>query len=65
MIYYTTEARMSAIHRIMDLIQKIGEIPGNILSYHDAMSVTWFLIILMEEIEKEDKHANERKMVRK
>lgn len=55
MIYYTNEARKSAIENISRLIVKIGEIPGNILNYSDATMVNLYLARLKEEIEKEIK----------
>lgn len=55
MIYYTNEARKSAIENISRLIVKIGEIPGNILNYSDVTMVNLYLARLKEEIEKEMK----------
>lgn len=55
MLYYSSEARKSAVNRIKELIQVVGEIPGIFLSYNDAMSINYYLSMLINEVEKEDK----------
>jgi hypothetical protein len=62
MLYYSDEARKSAISSIKECILKIGTIPGQHLSYSDARKTTTFLNMLIDEIEKESKceHKKER-----
>lgn len=55
MLYYSSEARKSAVNRIQELIKVVGEIPGTYLSYNDAMSINYYLSMLINEVEKEDK----------
>lgn len=55
MMYYSDEARISAIYAIRDCIEKILEIPGSYLSYYDARRTTEFLNILIDEIERESR----------
>lgn len=58
MLYYSTEARISAINNILDLNAKISEIPGNVLSYEDSRAVSKYLSILIDEITKEEKRVS-------
>ena len=53
-LYFSTEARVKAIKTIRDLQVKIGHIPGQYLSYSDAMTLTHLLSDLMSVIQKED-----------
>lgn len=55
MLYYSHEARDSAMKRITELCVKIGTIRGDELNYTDARAVTGFLQMLKAEIEQEDK----------
>lgn len=55
MLYYTHEARNSAVDSIHDCIKKISRINGTELSYTDAATITRFLSMLEDEIVKEDK----------
>lgn len=55
MMYYSDEARISAIYAIGDCIEKISTVPGNYLSYNDARRTTAFLNILIDEIKKESR----------
>lgn len=55
MIYYSNEARNTAITRIKELIPKIASIPGDVLSYSDASDTISYLGNLLNEIEKEAK----------
>lgn len=64
-MYYTDEARISAINAIRDCISKIGEIPGNHLSYLDARKTSSFLNMLIDEIKKESKAQNEKTAAQK
>ena len=57
MMYYTDEARMSAIYSIQDCIAKINSVPGDQLSYQDAGKTTRFLNMLIDEIKKERKES--------
>lgn len=55
MMYYTTEARKSAVKRIDDLMSKIASVSGDQLSYTDSTDAIRYLGMLKDEIEKEDK----------
>ena len=55
MMYYSDEARMSAIESIRDCIEKIGQIKGSELSYQDARKTSAFLSMLIDEIMKESR----------
>lgn len=60
MMYYSDEARMSAINGIRDCIEKIGNVSCNQLSYTDARKMNTFLNMLIDEIKKESRNANKR-----
>lgn len=60
MMYYSDKARTNAINEIKDCMSKIGEIPGNHLSYLDATKTTRFLSMLIDQIEKEGKDQKRR-----
>ena len=60
MLYYSDEARMSAVSSIKNCIEKIGAIPGQYLSYSDARKTTAFLNMLIDEIEKESKTEHKK-----
>ena len=53
MLYYSDEARQSAINNISELIAKIGTIPGNYLDYTSARDITKHLADLQKIISKE------------
>lgn len=53
MLYYSNEARKSAIDNISELIVKIGTIPGNHLDYTSARKLTTYLSDLQNIISKE------------
>ena len=53
MLYYSDEARQSAINNISELIVKIGTIPGNYLDYTSARDLTKHLADLQKIISKE------------
>lgn len=55
MLYYTEEARKSAIKNINELIVKVGKIPGNYLDYTSATEITRHLSDLIKVIEKENR----------
>lgn len=65
MLYYTTEARRSAIDSIRELQQKIGKIGGDQLSYLDAGAAIGYLDLLLHEIVKEDVRAQAAKQAPK
>ena len=60
MMYYSDEARMSAIKNIRDCIEKIGQIKGSELSYQDARKTSAFLSMLIDEIMKESRQHNKK-----
>lgn len=43
MIYYSNEARESAMNRIQEVMAKIARIPGNILNNDDAVAAIRYL----------------------
>ena len=53
MLYYSDEARQSAINNISELIVKIGTIPGNYLDYTSARELTNHLTDLQRIISRE------------
>lgn len=61
MLFYTEEARKSAINSILDCMNKIGNVKGSELSYTDAHTATKYLSMLIDEIEKESKAQKEDK----
>ena len=60
MMYYSNEARMSAIDSIRDCIEKIGRVKGSELSYQDARKTSAFLSMLIDEIMKESRQQNKK-----
>ena len=64
MLYYTTEARRSAIDSIRDLQHKIGKIGGDKLSYLDASAAIQYLDLLKYEIIQEDVRADAARQAR-
>ena len=56
MMYYSQQARHSAMDRIQELCAKVAEIPGNVLNYNDATAIVNYLSDYRKEIEKEYKH---------
>lgn len=61
MMYYSDEARMSAIESISDCIKKISTIKGSELSYTDASTANRFLSMLIDEIMKESREQGKEK----
>ena len=55
MMYYSDEARESAINAIMNCMAKISSVKGSELSYQDASQTNRFLSMLIDEIKKESK----------
>ena len=55
MMYYTKEARESAMSNINELMSKIATVSGDQLSYTDAAAAIRYLGMLKDEIEKENK----------
>ena len=53
MMYYSTEARRSALKAISESIKKVSEIPGDVLSYSDASQIIHYLMVLEDEVQKE------------
>lgn len=60
MMYYSDEARMSAINAIQDCMEKIASVKGSELSYQDASKTNRFLSMLIDEIKKESKEQTQR-----
>lgn len=63
MLYYTHEARKSAIKSIKNCIEKVASIKGSELSFDDAAQTTRFLSMLVDAIENEDKTNNDREHI--
>lgn len=61
MLFYSDEARTSAIKKIEDIIDKLGNIKCSELSYIDYLSIVRYLNMLKEEIIKESKSIESRK----
>ena len=55
LLYYSNEARRSAIEEIRKLIQTVYAIPGNVLEYNDASAIARYLEKLADEIERESR----------
>ena len=56
MMFYSSDARKSAIESIHDLNKKIATIPGNYFGYDDAERLRILLAIFENEINKEQKN---------
>lgn len=54
-LYYTTEARESAIRNIEELIEKINQVSGAELDYIASRQTTHYLIDLIKVIKAEEK----------
>ena len=61
MLYYSDEARISAIESIRDCMKKISTIKGSELSYTDASKTNRFLSMLIDEIMKESKEQGKNR----
>lgn len=53
--YNTVDGKLDRINHLKDLISKIGEIPGNHLSYLDARAISQYLIDIQKDLEKQIK----------
>lgn len=58
MLYSTTEARLKAAQRLEFLMEKLGHIPADVMSYSDVRTTRNFLAMLKDQIMKEDKESN-------
>ena len=58
MMFYTTEARNSAIEKIHEISKTVSNIPGNYLNFDDACKLHQFLGLLVDQIEKEEKETS-------
>ena len=65
MIYYSDKARETAKENISRLVQLVAGVPGNVLSYNEASNINYYLLMLENEIEREqnkiDRERRERK----
>ena len=57
MMYYSSEARKSAVESIKHCIEKVSTIPGNVLSFNDSSMTIKYLNVLIDQIEKEGRKA--------
>ena len=51
--YNTADDKLDRINHLKDLISKIGEIPGDHLSYSDARDISQYLIDIQKDLEKQ------------
>jgi hypothetical protein len=58
MIYYSDQARETAKENISRLVQLVASIPGNVLSYNEANDINYYLLVLKNEIEREQNKIN-------
>lgn len=61
MLFYSDKARTSAINKIEDVVNKLGNIKCSELSYIDYLLIVRYLNMLKEEIIKESKSIESRK----
>lgn len=59
MMYYSNEARVSAIRNINSLIDTINHIPGNVLSFSESSDIAKYLNQYKNEIIKEGRASHE------
>ena len=64
MIYYTDKARETAKENISKLVQLVASVPGNVLSYTDASDINYYLLVLKNEIEREQNKVDRDKRER-
>ena len=60
MLYYSYEARKSAIEEIKHCIEQVSKVSGKELSYLDASATIKYLNMLINEIEKEGKEKKSK-----
>ena len=65
MIYYTDEARKTAIENIQKLVPIVATIPGNVLSLGDSQNINYYLKVLRDAIEAEQYNINKERRRRK
>lgn len=65
MIYYTDEARKTAIENIQRLTPIVATIPGNVLSLGDSQNINYYLKVLRDAIEAEQYNINKERRRRK
>ena len=58
MIYYSDKARETAKENISRLVQLVASVPGNVLSYNEASDINYYLLVLKNEIEREQNKVN-------
>ena len=58
MIYYSDKARETAKENISNLVKLVASIPGNVLSYNEASDINYYLLVLKNEIEREQNKIN-------
>lgn len=58
--YNTVEGKQARVDKLTELIQKVGTIPGNYLSYTDARAVQEYLLECKRDIQKQlNEHAQQ------
>lgn len=61
MLYYTQEARNSAINNIKKKISIVMSMPNGVLSYTDAREIVDYLVMLENVIQGESKKESDKK----
>lgn len=61
MLYYTQEARNSAINNIKKKISVVMSMPSGVLNYTDAREIVDYLIMLENVIQGESKKESDKK----
>lgn len=64
MIYYSDKARETAKENISNLVKLVASIPGNIISYNEASDINYYLLVLKNEIEREQNKVNRERRER-
>lgn len=64
MIYYCDKARETVKENISRLVKLVASIPGNVLSYNEASDINYYLLVLKNEIEREQNKINRERRER-
>lgn len=58
MIYYTEQARATALNNIQRLRVRLAELPGDVLGYSDTSDIIHYLGVLTDAILSEQRQEN-------
>ena len=60
MLYYSKEARETAVKCIGELIGKIADVPGDVLNNNDSGAIIMYLSTMRDAIKREQKEEDRR-----